>query len=133
MTQALLLVSGQDDRGQELRGRVALLGAVDLFRSLSPERIEQLAIATVAIRFAAGATIVSEGDDADYFYVVAEGAVELIRSMAPAGVRNTREHFGELASGDGVRHHAGAVTQTAASIYALDRNQVVAAVMGVSA
>jgi CRP-like cAMP-binding protein len=122
-------VRGQDDRGQELQGRVALLGAVDLFRTLSQERIEQLAIATVTIRFAAGATIVSEGDDADYFYVVAEGEVELIRSTAPAEVRSAREHFGELASGDEVRHHAGAVTQTAASVYALDRHQVAAAIM----
>ena len=118
---------GQDDRRQELQSRVDFLGAVDLFRSLSPERIEQLAIATVTIRFAAGATIVSEGDDADYVYVVAGGEVELIRPMAPAEVRSAREYFGELASGDGVRHHAGAVTRTAASVYALDRNQVVAA------
>jgi CRP-like cAMP-binding protein len=122
-------VRGQDDRRQGLRDRVAFLGAVDLFRSLSPDRLEQLAIATVTIRFAAGATIVSEGDDADYFYVVAEGEVEVIRSMAPAEVRSAREYFGELASGDGVRHRAGAVTQTAASVYALDRNQVVGAVM----
>ncbi len=80
----------RDDRCQELQGRAAFLGAVDLFRSLSPERLEQLAIATVTIRFAAGATIVSEGDNADYFYVVAEGEVELIRSMAPAEVRSAR-------------------------------------------
>ena len=120
-------MKGQDDRRQELQGRAAFLGTVDLFRSLSPERIEQLAIATVTIRFAAGATIVSEGDEAEYIYVVSEGEVELIWPMAPAEVRSAREYFGELAPGDGVRHHAGAVTQTAASVYALDRNQVVAA------
>jgi hypothetical protein len=42
--------------------------------------------------------------------------VELTASMSPAGMRGAREHFGELASGEDVRHQSGAVTLTAASM-----------------
>jgi MFS family permease len=76
---------------------LSLLSAVPLFEPLSVAAKEHLASRLGARSVPAGATIVSEGDPGDYFYIVVEGHADVtirgthVRSQGPG------DYFGEIA------------------------------------
>jgi len=112
----------------ELEHRVALLHALDLFAPLPRRRVERLAAAVVRLRFPAGAVVVRQGDEGDYFYVVGEGEVEVTRSGRTLAVRRAGEYFGEIALLRRAPRTATVVARTAASLYALETCEFVAAI-----
>ena len=72
-----------------------------LFHDLDPETTEHIAEQCEEVSFDAGATIFSEGDDGEAFFILSKGEVTLYKQMG-LGERKIRtfkagEHFGEMA------------------------------------
>src|SRR5262245_28554217 len=114
----------------ELERRVALLRTLDLFEPLARRRLERLATAVVRLQFAAGAVIVRQGDEGDYFYVVTDGEVEVSRCGRRLVTRGTGEYFGEVALLRRVRRTATVVARRPTSLYALETHEFVVAIAG---
>jgi CRP-like cAMP-binding protein len=107
----------QDDSRQT---RLTVLRSLQLFSPLPEPRLEALADALIRLSFPAGAVIVADGDDPDYFYVVVAGEVDVTRGGRHSGSHGPGDHFGEAALLHGVRDELTAVAHTPALLYALD-------------
>jgi CRP-like cAMP-binding protein len=107
---------------------VELLRALDLFATLPGAELEQLTRALVRLAFAPGAVIVREGDEAEYFYIVAAGRVEFARGAQCIAIRGPGECFGGAALLGRRPQTATAVAGTHITLYALDGPRFLAAV-----
>jgi MFS family permease len=113
------------DRGAAAPEATELLREVPLLRSLPEPVLERLARESAAVSFAAGATIIHQGDPGDRFYVVSAGTVGILgRTFGPG------EAFGEIALLRDVPRTATATAVTDVSLVTLDRAPFVAAVTG---
>ena len=85
-----------------LAPKVALLEQLGIFASASRALLERLASEAEEREFAAGAEIITEGEEADYLYALVEGSVEVTASGedgGPARPIRTMEaptYFGEI-------------------------------------
>ena len=82
--------------------KLDILRRSPLFEMLSPPELEVVAELSKPRRFAAGAFVFEEGDVGDCLYVIASGAVEVVRRDAsgkqtPIAVLRAPEFFGEMA------------------------------------
>ncbi len=81
---------------------VGLLERVDLFKGMPPEDLTRIASIVTDVSIDRGEVLFEEGEPGDAFYVVLEGAVEIVAS-SPGGtedqlaVRRAGEGFGERA------------------------------------
>jgi len=116
----------QDDTPVE--ERVAQLRALDLFAPLAEAPLERLAGALVDRRYPAGATILREGDEAEWFYVIVDGEVDIYRGDRLIVVRGPGEYFGEVALLYRIPRTASAFARSELSLYALDGPTFIAAV-----
>jgi sigma-B regulation protein RsbU (phosphoserine phosphatase) len=78
-----------------------LLSRVQLFKNLSQKALEELAACMLPVEISAGSILFSEGDTGDHFYIVAEGALEVIKAAGTPderliAVRQQGEFIGEL-------------------------------------
>jgi MFS family permease len=107
-----------------------ILASVPIFAPLPGGSLEHLAARLVPLRVDAGTVIVREGDAGDRFYIVTEGEVEvsqydrLVSELAAGG------YFGEIALLRDVPRTATVTARTDAVLYALDRDDFLAAVTG---
>lgn len=79
-----------------------VLAQVPLFRNLPQAELERLARTLQSTLFPTGAVLIQEGDTGDYFFVILEGSVEVVKSMGDQGervigLRGPGEFVGELA------------------------------------
>lgn len=85
-----------------LAPRVALLEQLGIFASATHTLLERLAADAQDREFAAGETIITEGEDADFLYVLVEGSVEVTAAGeaggAPHHIRDMQAptYFGEI-------------------------------------
>ncbi len=108
-----------------------LVGAVPLFAPLSVAAKEHVAARLTKVDVAAGEVVVRAGEPGDRFYVVADGQLEI--SNGAQGKAGAGDFFGEIALLRDVPLTA-TVTATAPShLYALERDDFLAAVTGHSA
>jgi hypothetical protein len=125
-TVAKIDASAVPPEASELR----ILASVPIFAPLPGGSLEHLAARLVPLRVDAGTVIVREGDSGDRFYIVAEGEIEVsqydrtISELAPGG------YFGEIALLRDVPRTATVTARTKAVLYALDRDDFLAAVTG---
>ncbi|MCI4340415.1 MAG: cyclic nucleotide-binding domain-containing protein, partial [Thermoplasmata archaeon] len=75
----------------------SLLGAVPLFSNLSKGQLRGLAESAQEKSFAAGATIVKQGEKGIGFYLILEGHAQVERSGKPVATLNGGQFFGEMA------------------------------------
>jgi MFS family permease len=108
---------------------LALVEGVPMFAPLPLAAKEHMAAALVPIPVAAGEVVIRVGDRGDRFYVVGEGELEVVgddvRAQAGPG-----DHFGEIAL---LRNCVRTATVRAAvdsKLYALERDDFLAAVTG---
>jgi len=107
-----------------------ILASVPIFAPLPGGSLEHLAARLVPLRVEAGTVIVREGDAGDRFYIVAEGEIDVsqfdrtVSELAPGG------YFGEIALLRDVPRTATVTARTDAVLYALDRDDFLAAVTG---
>lgn len=107
-----------------------ILTTVPIFAPLPGGSLEHLAERLVPLRLEQGTVIVREGDHGDRFYIVAEGELEVAQEGAGLGALGPGDYFGEIAL---LRDTARTATVTATTdvvLYALDRDDFLAAVTG---
>ena len=89
-------VSGSEAGARVPERAFALVRALPLFRSLPVATLETLAIRSSERRYASGVPIVSEGEEGDAFYVIADGEVAVVRGEGDVRL-SAGDFFGEIA------------------------------------
>jgi len=105
-----------------------VLTSVPIFAPLPGTSLEHLAGRLVPMRLDAGTLIVREGDAGDRFYIVAEGEVEISESGTTLSELAAGGYFGEIALLRDVPRTATVTAKTPVVLYALDREDFLAAV-----
>jgi MFS family permease len=119
------------DRGHAPPEReLDLLRGVSIFAPLPESTLEQVASQLERIRLPAGRDVFRQGDPGDRFYVVSEGDVEVMVDGSSAGTLGPREYFGEIALLRDIPRTAGVTTRSDVELYALARDDFIAAVTG---
>ena len=111
---------------EELR----ILGAIPIFAPLPGGSLEHVAARLIPLRVEPGTVIVREGDAGDRFYIVAEGDLDVTQSGAALTSLGPGGYFGEIALLRDVSRTATVTARTNAVLYALDRDDFLAAVTG---
>jgi MFS family permease len=107
-----------------------LLRGVSIFAPLPESTLEQVASKLERIRLPAGRDVFRQGDSGDRFYVVAEGDVEVTVDGRSAGTLGPLQHFGEIALLRDIPRTATVTTRSEVELYALARDDFIAAVTG---
>ncbi len=107
-----------------------LLSGIPIFAPLPQPAIERLASVATEVEIPAGATVFSQGDPGDRFYVIAAGNA----TVEIDGVEKARlargDFFGEIALLREVPRTASVLAVDALRLYALERDDFIAAVTG---
>lgn len=111
---------------EELR----ILASVPIFAPLPGGSLEHVATRLVPLRVEPGTVIVREGDAGDRFYIVAEGELEVSQDGATLSELGVGGYFGEIALLRDVARTATVIAKTSTVLYALDRDDFLAAVTG---
>lgn len=107
-----------------------ILTGVPIFTPLPGASLEQLATRLVPLRVEAGSVIVRQGDEGDRFYIVADGELEVSQDHVAIGGLVAGDYFGEIALLRDMSRTATVTATTDAVLYALDREDFLAAVTG---
>jgi MFS family permease len=107
-----------------------ILVSVPIFAPLPGGSLEHLATRLVPLRVDAGSMIVREGDEGDRFYIVTEGELEVSQDGSPIAELVPGGYFGEIALLRDTNRTATVIARTDAVLYALDREDFLAAVTG---
>jgi MFS family permease len=116
--------AGEPPKPDELR----VLGSVPIFTPLPGMTLEHLAGRLVPLRFEPGTVVVKEGDHGDRFYIVAEGTLEVSEYGRTLSELKAGGYFGEIALIRDIARTATVTTATDTVLYALDREDFLAAV-----
>ncbi len=111
-------------RADELR----ILASIPIFTPLPGLSLEHLAGRLVPLRLEPDTVIVREGDPGDRFYIVAEGTVEVSEDGRAIAELGPGSYFGEIALIRDVSRTATVTARTTVVLYALDRDDFLAAV-----
>jgi MFS family permease len=125
-TVARIDASAAAPDAEELR----VLESVPIFAPLPGGSLEHLAARLVPLRVEPGTVVVREGDEGDRFYILVEGRLEVSQSGAPLSEMDPGGYFGEIALLRDIPRTATVTAETAAVLYALDRDEFLAAVTG---
>jgi MFS family permease len=119
------------DRAHPARTReIELLRDVPIFAPLPAATLEQLAAQLTSVRLPSRREIFRQGDAGDRFYVVALGSMEVVIDGVTAGVLGPGDYFGEIALLRDVPRTASVIAQTDVELYALERDDFIAALTG---
>ncbi len=105
-----------------------ILGSVPIFAPLPGMTLEHLAGRLVPLRLEPGTVVVREGDPGDRFFIVADGTVEVSEYGRVVAELGAGGYFGEIALIRDVARTATVTTATQTVLYALDRDDFLAAV-----
>ncbi len=86
-----------DEHSEPLPEVLALLTRIPLLSPLPPTTLEKLAVRSDTAAKATGDTIVTEGEPGELFYVIADGAVDVVRGGRIVGTLGPGDQFGEIA------------------------------------
>jgi MFS family permease len=111
---------------EELR----ILASVPIFAPLPGTSLEHLAGRLVPLRIEPGGVVVRQGDQGDRFYIVAEGELEVSGDGSPISELEAGGYFGEIALIRDVTRTATVTARTPVVLYALERDDFLAAVTG---
>jgi MFS family permease len=112
--------------------RQHLLRTIPIFEPLPPYELERIANLLIPVRAEAGAEIIREGDVGDRFYVLVSGEAEVVLRSRDRKVvsRQAGDFFGEIALLRDVPRTATVRATTACELFALERDDFLAAVAG---
>ena len=109
---------------------IALLRSLPLFAELPAPAIEGLASALRPIQLPAGAVLIRQGDPGDAYYAIAAGELDATQDGRMLGRYGRGEGVGEIALLRAIPRTATVTAGTAATVYRLDRDLFLAAVLG---
>ncbi len=107
-----------------------LLGGVPIFAPLAGATLEHLAGRLVPLVAEPGTEIVRQGGTGDRFYVIAEGELDVLADGHQISTLGPGGYFGEIALLRDVPRTASVRARTRAVLYALEREEFLAAVTG---
>jgi hypothetical protein len=105
-----------------------VLASIPIFTPLPGAALEHLAGRLVPLRLEEETVIVREGDAGDRFYIIAEGTVVVSEYERPISELGPGGYFGEISLIRDVPRTATVTTKTPVVLYALDREDFLAAV-----
>ena len=111
---------------------LAAIDKVSIFRGLSVMAKERLAGSLVEVSYPAGTAIVRKGETGDRFYIVIDGEVQATEGGRPLEWKGSPGYFGEIALLRDVPRTVTITARTAVRLYALERDDFLAAVTGYS-
>ena len=109
---------------------IALLDQLPMFRPLALPAIEQLADHLEPFTYDAGQHVVTQGDEGDRFYVIEQGAVDVIQNGAVTATLAAGDCFGEIALLRNVRRTSSVVAATQLQVQSLCRDDFMTAIAG---
>jgi MFS family permease len=109
---------------------LALLDGVPMFAPLPLAAKEQVARSLVPVSYAAGHTIISEGETGDRFYVVASGHARVTRNGETLRDCGPGDYFGEIALLRDIPRTATITASEDVELYALERADFIDAATG---
>ena len=110
---------------------LAIVEAVPMFAPLSIAAKEHMASRLVEVPVTAGEVVIRTGETGDRFYMVADGTLEVTNGVRAEARRG--DFFGELALLRDIPRTATVIASTRSRLYALERDDFLAAVTGHSA
>ena len=110
---------------------LAALGGVSMFAQLSIAAKEHVAARLTKVAVGTGETVVRAGESGDRFYIVADGELEITNGAH--GRAEPGDSFGEIALLRDVPRTATVKATAPSHLYALEREDFLAAVTGHSA
>lgn len=110
--------------------QIALLRSLPLFADLPAPELEGLAAALTPVTVPEGTTLIRQGDPGDAYYAIAAGELDVSQDGHPLGRCGRGEGVGEIALLRDVPRTATVVARTDATIYKLDREPFLTAVLG---
>ena len=108
---------------------VELLSRVPMFAPLSIAMKERVAASLVPVAVSAGELVIRAGDPGDRFYIVGDGELE-IDAGDPVATAHAGDYFGEIALLRDVPRTATVTAAVDSQLYALHRDDFLAAVTG---
>jgi MFS family permease len=124
-------LSDLDRRAVVPVAQLALLRRTSLFRPLPAPQLESVARRSIWLTIPAGTAVIREGAPGDRFYVLASGALDVVRAGRPLRtMTQTGDGFGEIALLRGVPRTATVTTTVETTLLAIDRAPFLAAVTG---
>jgi hypothetical protein len=109
---------------------IALLRSLPIFRALPAPALEGLARSLEPVRLAAGDVLIREGEPGDRFYAVADGRLQVTIGGTPVASNVRGDGIGEIALLYGVPRTATVTATSPATVFALSRENFLAAVAG---
>jgi hypothetical protein len=106
-----------------------LIDRVPMFAPLSLATKERVASSLVPLSVSAGEVVIHAGDDGDRFYIVGDGELDIDASGRHSTARET-DYFGEIALLRNVPRTATVRAAVDSELYALQRDDFLAAVTG---
>jgi MFS family permease len=110
--------------------QIALLRSLPLFAELPAPAIEGLAAALQPVRLDAGAVLIRQGDPGDAYFAIAAGELDAEQDGRFLGRYGRGDGVGEIALLRAVPRTATVTAHTAATVYRLDRDMFLTAVLG---
>ena len=107
---------------------LSLLASTPIFAPLPGTTLEHVATRLTPLRLEPGSVIVRQGDEGDRFYLVAEGTLDVSEDGRQFSELEAGDYFGEIALLRDVPRTATVTAKTAVVLYALDRDDFLAAV-----
>jgi MFS family permease len=109
---------------------IALLRSLPLFAELPAPAIEGLAAALTPMQLRAGAVLIRQGDPGDAYYAIAEGELDALQDGRLLRRCGRGEGVGEIALLRAIPRTATVIARTAATVYELNREPFLTAVLG---
>ncbi len=109
---------------------IGVLQRVSIFAPVSAAVLESVARRLVQLDLPAGTVVIREGEPGDRFYVIVGGTLRVTRGGTTLRDMSAGDSFGEIALLRDVPRTATVVAVTDVELYALDREQFLAAVTG---
>jgi len=97
------------------------LRPIELFKTLTPRQLTDVAEEMTKRHYAAGETIISEGESGEEFFLISEGEVEVIRADHEVARLNPGDFFGEVALISGEPRNATVVAVTDVDAFVLGK------------
>jgi putative ABC transport system ATP-binding protein len=103
------------------------LRPIELFKTLTPRQLTDVAEKMSKRHYAAGETIIRKGDPGEEFFLVSDGEVEISRGDREVARLGPGNFFGEVALISGEPRNATVVAQKAVDVYVLGKTDFEAA------